>query len=85
MATIKFLKKGIKVNGVYQPVFYSFGETISYGKDVITIYGRDYNNLPAELYPKNDTDTQQDYFANDVAYITKSNPYYKEIMKVISK
>lgn len=81
---IKFLKKGIKVNGQYMPVHYSKGPyTDASGllPDTITVYGKKYKPLPRELNPKNESDIQTDYFENDRARIPPNSKFHKEIMK----
>lgn len=81
---IKFLKKGIRYNGKYIPVWYSDGPLYGFPKGTITIYAREYGNqLPNELKPKNDTDLMTDYFAKDRARITPRNKYYKLVKRAM--
>jgi len=84
---IRFLKKGIKTNGRYVPVWYSKGEyTKESGlpKGTITIYAKGYNDrLPNVLNPINQSDMQTDYFEKDKARITPTNRYYKKVIRVI--
>ena len=77
--TIKFLKKGIRYNGQYIPVWFSMGSLRNYPEKTITIYAKEHGKkLPKELNPENDTDTMTDYFETDRAYITPSSKFYTE-------
>ena len=79
--TIKFLKKGIRVDGEYMPVWYSKQENGS-----ILIYAQYYRSrFPAELHPVNNTDSQTDYFEKDRAVIGIDSPYYSQVEKVIKQ
>lgn len=80
---IKFLKKGIRCNGQYIPVIYSKSDLRGYPQGTITIYCRTYrDSLPAELNPKNDSDSMTDYFEKDRARITPDSPFYSDVLKV---
>lgn len=84
---VKFLKKGIRSNGLYIPVFYSKG---SYTKEsklpkgTITVYSRKYGErLPAILRPINQSDMQTDYFEKDKARILPRSKFYKRVSKFV--
>lgn len=48
------------------------------GADYVTIYGRDYSDLPRDLLPvKNESDVYTDYFENDRATIDAGHPLFK--------
>lgn len=86
---IKFLKKGIKINGVYYRVWYSKGSYTKESKipeDTITIYKRDYGHFPNidSFNIINDSDYQTDYFEKDRVRITLDNIYYKQVLEVMS-
>jgi len=82
--TIKFLKKGIRENGKYIPVWYSKGQLINYPKGTITIYAREYDKgLPKELKPENQTDLMTDYFETDRARIVPKSKHYKKLKKLL--
>lgn len=51
------------------------------GKESVTIYGRDYEDLPRgyALNVTNDSDSQTDYFCNDRAVVFPDHPLYKYI------
>ena len=58
---IKILQNGIKHDNGYTPCFYSMGNNIKHSDKCITIYARDYEDLPAELGDiQNDSDGQSD-------------------------
>jgi len=81
---IKFLKKGIRSNGRYIPVWYSMGGLYNEPKGTITIYAREYNKrLPKELSPENFSDMQTDYFEKDRARIRPRSKYYQEVIKAM--
>lgn len=73
---IRIYYNGIKVNG---------GKLIkcgySIGDHCVTIYARDYEDLPRDIFPdiKNDTDLYTDYFDNDSCTITPAHPLYKYV------
>lgn len=79
---LRVLKHGMKLRGVYHRASYHMGELISYPKGTITVYAKDYRpGLPACLRPKNETDSQTDYFETDRAYITPDHPLYEAFLK----
>ena len=84
--SVKFLKKGIKVNGNYFPVWYSKGNyTPESGipNDTITIYARNYQSIPNfGVKIENDSDGRTDYFENDRIRITPDSQFYKEVSMV---
>ena len=83
--SIKFLKKGIRFDGQYTPVFYSQGNYTPESKlpkKTITVYSRDYGKrLPSALSPINQSDGMTDYFEKDRARILPGSKYYKQALK----
>ena len=83
---IKFGTDGIKVNGVYHSVWYSEGSLLTHPEGTITIYAQEYGSVfPIELNPRNDTDSQMDYFDKDHARITPDNKFYPEVKQAMEK
>ena len=78
---IKFLKKGMKVNGEYYSVFYSPSKNNINGN--ATVYLRDYKRLPKEacqvLTIENSTDISTDYIEQDRIRIAPTSPYFKQV------
>jgi hypothetical protein len=87
MDKIKFLRKGIRHNGQYIPVWYSKGNyTAQSGlpQNTITIYAKRYDrHLPSSLMPENESDGMTDYFEKDRARIRPTHKYYKSIFKLL--
>jgi len=85
--TIKLLKKGIKVNGEYFPVFYSPSTNNINGN--ATIYVKSYEPLPKEAYStlqiENNSDMQTDYFEKDRIRIVPDSPYFKQVNMLANK
>lgn len=85
--SIKFLKHAIIYNGKRIPVRYSKGgytKQSRLSEGTITIYAKSYNdNLPNELEPKNESNSQTDYFEKDKARITPDSPYYNDVLKAM--
>lgn len=82
MAKIKFLKHAIIHKGKRIRVWYSKGELRNHPSGTITIYAKDYGSqLPEELHPENDTDSQTDYFDKDKARIEPNSKYYDRVKK----
>lgn len=76
---IKILQNGIKHDNGYTPCFYSMGNNIKHSDKCITIYARDYEDLPAELGDiQNDSDGQSDYFENDRCVLEPGDKFYNE-------
>jgi hypothetical protein len=88
MEKVKFLKKGIKVNGAYHAVRYSTGpytKESGLPESTITIYVKGYESIPeCGLEIKNDTDSQQDYFCKDKIRIRPDHPMYNEALKIVA-
>jgi hypothetical protein len=85
MKSVKFLKKGIKVDGKYFPVRYDMGQLLNYPAGTITIYVRNYASLPdfgAKI--DNGTDIQMDYFEKDKVRISPSDPFYAEARRMVA-
>jgi hypothetical protein len=88
MNTIKFLKKGLKINGEYFSVYYNKGNYTEQSKipaGSITIYVNNYKRLPRieGLNIINDSDSMTDYFESDRLIIYPNNKYYNDISKVL--
>lgn len=77
---IKFFYNGIKLNGENKLLkcFYSIDNSTAESGPCVTIYARDYNDLPRDVFPvENDTDIYTDYFDSDRATLTPAHPLYK--------
>ena len=76
---IKFLKKGIKIDGKYFPCWYS-GSSPSKDGEHATVYLKTYDRLPdgieQELEVENDTDLMTDYIVKDRIRIPKTSKYF---------
>lgn len=72
---IKFYWNGIKVDGGRLiPCYYSIHDS----GDGISIYARDYKDLPREYFTVvNNTDSMTDYFEDDRTAVTPEHPLYK--------
>lgn len=78
--SIKFFYNGIKLNGENKLLkcFYSIDNSTAESGPCVTIYARDYSDLPRDVFPvENDTDIYTDYFDNDRATLTPAHPLYK--------
>ena len=75
---IKLLKKGIRVDGKYYPVFYSSFKNSINGN--ATIYSRSYERFPAEIADlfklENESDSMTDYFEKDRLRVKPDNSYF---------
>lgn len=80
---IKFLQNGIKTESKYVSVMYSI--TSNYDDNTIVIYARDYEHLPKELNPINESDSMTDYFESDRVYISPDSKYYADALKCCKK
>lgn len=78
---IRLLKKGIKIDGLYFPVFYSSSKGNCNGN--ATIYIKSYKSLPAEAYKalnvENNTDMITDYFERDRIRISPSHELFNQV------
>lgn len=78
---VKLLKKGIKIDGQYYPVFYSSSK--NHTKGMATIYIKTYKRLPPSAHEifsvKNDTDSMTDYFEQDRINIPPDSPFFKQV------
>lgn len=78
--SIKFFYNGIKLNGENKLLkcFYSIDNSTAESGPCVTIYARDYSDLPRDVFPvENDTDLYTDYFDSDRATLTPAHPLYK--------
>lgn len=78
--SIKFFYNGIKLNGENKLLkcFYSIDNSTAESGPCVTIYARDYNDLPRDVFPvENNTDLYTDYFDSDRATLTPAHPLYK--------
>ena len=84
MNQIKFLKKGIRVNGEYFKVFYTKGGWVNMCEKTIGIYIRECKHFPKVkgLTIKNDSDSLTDYYEKDKIYVHPGNKYYNEVNEV---
>lgn len=84
---IKFLKKGIKIDGKYYPVFYSPSKNNVNGN--ATIYLRTYEPLPDNvnkiLDVENNSDMMTDYFEKDRIRIAPTSPYFEKVEGLANK
>lgn len=76
---IKFFWNGIKVDGKLHLV--SISDHMD-NDGTITIYGKDYAGVPRieGLSITNDTDSQTDYFCNDVARVSTKSLHYQAVL-----
>lgn len=78
---VKLLKKGIRLDGKYYPVWYSSSKGNINGNATITI--KDYAILPEGLNKvfkiDNDTDIQSDYICLDRIRLSPDSPYFKQV------
>ena len=84
---IKLLQNGVKdEKGNYTRVFYSMGNTRDHSSRCITIYARNYKDLPAELGKiENDSDIMTDYFENDSVVLEPGDKYYVAALAAYNK
>lgn len=84
---IKFMYNGIKINGKLHKASYSRGNLVNHPDSTITIYGKNYKDLPTieSLQIENDSDSQSDYFCNDRIRVSIDNEYYNEINATYAK
>lgn len=76
---IRFYWNGLKVGDSRALVKCGYSNAPKKGEPV-TIYGRDYNDLPRGYFTvTNDTDSYADYFCDDCAEIPPTHPLYKYI------
>ena len=85
--TIKFMWNGIKVDGQLYKCWYSSSKLVGYPEGTITIYGKQYQDLPMieGLAIENDSDLMTDYFENDRVRVTPDNKWYEEVRKACDK
>ena len=77
---VKCLKKGVRFNGEYTPVYYSRANLIALG-DAVTIYARGCKSLPKQLGEvKNDSDAMTDYFESDLVRFLVGTPEYNSLL-----
>lgn len=80
---LRFLWNGIKVNGKLELCHYDKGNTHDYPDDTLTVRARDYRTFSPEIAKvfrvTNDSDTQSDYFADDVFRVMRAHPLYQAI------
>lgn len=78
--SIKFFYNGIKLNGENKLLkcFYSIDNSTAESGPCVTIYARDYDHLPRDVFDvENDTDLYTDYFDSDRATLTPAHPLYR--------
>lgn len=78
----KFNKHGIRVGGQYFPAYFSHGE-LTNGSVCVSIYAKSIlKGLPAQLSPKNDSDSQTDYHESDKVYFMRGTPEYDMLLPI---
>ena len=81
---IKFLKKGIRVNGDYYACHYSPSRNNINGN--ATVYLRGYKRLPQEAHSflkiENDTEIITDYIEKDRIRIAPTSPYFEQVERL---
>lgn len=78
MNQVKWMWNGIKVDGKLYRAFYSKRVLINDTEESITLYAKDYDDLPKldGLVVQNDSDGMRDYFETDRARIRKGSKYW---------
>jgi hypothetical protein len=81
---------GIKLDGKLYKASYSKGNYTKESKipnDTITIYARDYNDLPKieGLQIKNNSDSMTDYFEKDKIRVEPANQFYSLVNEAWEK
>ena len=87
MKEIKFLKKGIRIEGQYFPVWYSMGNLgPNYPQETISIYSKNYGHFPADAFDKveNDTEIMTDYFEKDRVRLLPGDRCYAAALKAVA-
>jgi hypothetical protein len=84
---VKFMWNGIKVDGELHKCWYSISTLVGFPAGTITIYGKNYRDLPLieGLTVENDSDSMTDYFENDRIRVTPDNPFYPEVKAALDK
>lgn len=84
---IQFYFNGFKINGgKINRCFYCQGTYQNFPQGTITIHAKEYRFEPAarhHLNIENNTDTQTDYFEDDRARITPTNPLYPDVLAAL--
>ena len=81
---LKFYWNGIKEDGgKLQRCFYSDGQLVNYPAGTISIYFRDWSRSAGEVTKaftvENNTDSQTDYFEQDMTRVTPDHPLYPQV------
>lgn len=84
---VKFMWNGIKVDGKLHKCWYSISSLVGFPEGTITIYGKNYTDLPAleGLTVENDSDGMTDYFENDRIRVIPESKYYAEVKAAYAK
>lgn len=84
---VKFMWNGIKVDGKLHKCWYSISSLTNLPEGTITIYGKNYTDLPAleGLTVENDSDGMTDYFENDRIRVIPGSKYYAEVKAAYAK
>lgn len=84
---VKFMWNGIKVDGKLHKCYYSTSPLTHYPAGTITIYGKNYTDLPVieGLAIENDSDIMTDYFENDRIRVLPDSKYYAEVKAACEK
>lgn len=80
-AEVKFVKHGIKVNGVYCAVSYSSSKNNTKGNAVIaSVSGFGFNEEFKKAFKiENDSDSMTDYFESDKIRISMDSEYFLKV------
>ena len=83
---IKFMWNGIKIDGKLYRCHYSDGKLINHPDGTLTIYRKDYGQMPQVegLNVQNDTDMMTDYFERDRIRIDHNNKFYNDVKNALS-
>ena len=87
---LKFFWNGIKgTDGKLQKAFYATDNWITYPKDMIRIYGKNYANFSEEVQDafevKDGSDLMSDYFENQHIDVLPTHPLYGQVKEALEK
>lgn len=84
---VEFVWNGIKIGDKIYRASYSKFNLNSTGEDNITIYGKNYKDLPKidGLTIENNSDSMTDYCENDRIRVKRDNPHWDAVLKAYMK
>jgi len=87
MQNIRFLWNAVEVDGKKFLCWYSDSKLLNYPEGTITIYSRNYKDLPRidGLGVENNSDMMTDYMENDKIRVEPANRFYKETVAALNK